>query len=180
LIVGILGSAAKDSGTRLALETVAERFRSAGRQFDLVDLAVEYRELHDIVSYHDPAPDSQTALLRQRVSMASAAVLATPVYHGTFSALLKNALDHLWGDAFAGKAVGIVAHGSAEKGVTVAADHLRTVIRALGGWSAPTQVAVVRDDFLGTVPTAETAERFDSMVSEILSFGAERAHGRAS
>jgi NAD(P)H-dependent FMN reductase len=63
------------------------------------------------------------------------------MYHGTFSAPLKNALDHCGPDEFGGKAVGLVsvAGGSFPR---QALGHLRTVCRALDAWTFPLQVAV--------------------------------------
>ncbi|GAA4840829.1 NADPH-dependent FMN reductase [Actinomycetospora corticicola] len=166
MIVGILGSASPTSGTRTALDAVARRCRAAGHEFDLVDLAVEYRELHDVARHDAPPPGSQIAALRARVRAADALVLATPVHHGTFSGLLKNALDHLAGDEFAGRPVGLLAHGSGAKAVTGAVDSLRPVVRALQGWSTPTGVGVAAADLLdGIAPLVET--RIEEMVEQI-------------
>jgi len=170
MVLGILGSASKDSTTRSALLAVRDRLLPAGRTFDLLDLAVEYRNLHDITQYDDPVEASQTAQLRRRVADADAIVLATPVYHGSFSALLKNALDHLRGDAFAGRPVGLIANGGGPRSGGVACEHLRSVVRALSGWSAPTHVAISENDFPGGVPGPFVAGRLDALVAELCTF----------
>ncbi|KVO12722.1 hypothetical protein WK11_19365 [Burkholderia ubonensis] len=109
MIVGILGSGGNDSLCRLGLMVVAARARASGAEFDLVDLKQEFRHLHEPADYASPPPGSQTERLRRRVARASGTVLATPVYHGSFSGLLKNALDHLQVGAFRHRAVGLVA-----------------------------------------------------------------------
>ncbi|ONI77930.1 hypothetical protein ALI144C_31515 [Actinosynnema sp. ALI-1.44] len=170
MILGILGSASKDSITRVALLAVRDRLVAAGESFDLVDLAVEYRELHDVEQYDDPDPVSQTWALRRRVAAAAAVVLATPVYHGSFSGLLKNAVDHLLGDAFAGRPVGLVANGGGPRSGGGACDQLRSVVRALGGWSAPTHLAITGADFIDSRPSRFTSERMDALVNELRTF----------
>jgi NAD(P)H-dependent FMN reductase len=175
MVLGILGSASKDSTTREALRAVQDRLVSAGRSFDLLDLAVEYRDLHDLAQFANPDEDGQTALLRRRVAEADAVVLATPVYHGSFSALLKNALDHLLSDAFAGRPVGLIANGGGPRSGGIACEQLRSVVRALGGWSTPTHVAISGGDFADGVPDPLVAGRLDALVAELCAFPVLRA-----
>ncbi|MER5433827.1 NADPH-dependent FMN reductase [Streptomyces sp. NPDC002588] len=170
MILGLLGSAAKDSVTREVLLRAGERIARAGHGFELVDLAVEFPEPHALADYEDPPPGSQTALLRARVARADGAVLATPVYHGSYSALLKNALDHLRGDALAGRPVGLIAAGGGPRGAGTACDQLRTVVRALSGWAAPTHVATTASDLLPGEPLDFLDRRLDVLVGELLSF----------
>lgn len=170
MVLGILGSASKDSTTRTALLALRDRLLAAGETFDLLDLAVEYRQLHDIAQYDDPEEAGQTAQLRSRVAAADAVVLATPVYHGSYSSLLKNSLDHLLGDAFAGRPVGLIANGGGPRSGGVACEHLRSVVRALSGWSAPTHVAICANDFPGGVPSPFVAARLDALAAELCAF----------
>jgi NAD(P)H-dependent FMN reductase len=175
MILGILGSASKDSTTRAAMLAVQDRLLCAGRAFDLLDLAVEFREPHDVEQYPDPADASQTARLRRRVAGAEAVVLATPVYHGSFSALLKNSLDHLLSDAFERRPVGLIANGGGPRSGGIACEHLRSVVRSLGGWSTPTHVAISPGDFDDGVPGPFVAARLDALVAELCAFPALRA-----
>ncbi|MFF9763146.1 MULTISPECIES: NADPH-dependent FMN reductase [Streptomyces] len=170
MILGILGSAAKDSVTREVLLRVGERVERSGGRFDVVDLAVEFPRAHALEDYDDPPPGSQTALLRARVARADGAVLATPVYHGSFSALLKNALDHLTGDALAGRPVGLIAAGGGPRGAGTACDQLRTVVRALSGWATPTHVATTAADLTPGEPLDFLDRRLDDLIGELLSF----------
>ncbi|WP_069812729.1 NADPH-dependent FMN reductase [Streptomyces sp. TP-A0874] len=176
-ILGILGSASKESSTRLGLEALAQRVRGAGAEFQTVDLAVEFREPHDIGDYSEPDPLRQTAAVRQLVAQADGIILATPVYHGSYSGLLKNFLDHLKGDAFAGKAVGILANGGGPRSAVAACDQLRAVIRAISGWAVPGQVATTGADFTDGEPNDAITGRMDALVNDVLMFTeALRAH----
>jgi NAD(P)H-dependent FMN reductase len=174
MILGILGSAAKNSVSREVLLRAGERLGPAGGGFEVVDLAVEFPRAHALEDYDEPPPGSQTALLRARVAAAGAVVLATPVYHGSYSALLKNALDHLTGDALAGRPVGLIAAGGGPRGAGTACDQLRTVVRALSGWAAPTHVATTAADLAPGAPLRLLERRLDVLAGELLSFVTSR------
>src|SRR5262249_28572750 len=105
---------------------------------------------------------------------ADAVVLATPVYHGAFSGLLKNALDHLKGDAFTHLPVGTLAAGGGPRSASVACDQLRSIIRALGGWSTPTHVGMSYGDVSDEGPHEDLRERIADMVAELKSFPGRR------
>lgn len=170
MIIGILGSASADSQTRKGLEEVARQVRAAGLEFELLDLGIEFRELHDVEAYDEPAADSQTSRLRQRLARASGIVLATPVYHGSFSGLLKNALDQLRGDAFANLPVGTLASGGGPRSASVACEQLRTVIRALSGWSTPTHIGMTYGDVTEEGANENLRERIADLVQELRTF----------
>lgn len=170
MIVCILGSSSTDSLTRKGLQALIKQAVAAGSPCDLLDLQIEFRGLHEPSEYAAPPAESQAARLRSRIADASGIVLATPVYHGTFSGLLKNALDHLHGKAFARLPVGLLAAGGGPRSASVACEHLRTVVRALGGWSTPTHVSMSYGDLIDAGPTKELHGRLASMVAELQSF----------
>jgi AraC-like DNA-binding protein/NAD(P)H-dependent FMN reductase len=76
---------------------------------------------------------------------AHAIVLATPLYHNSYSGLLKSALDNLGAGDLRGKPVGLMSSsaGANPQGV----DHLRVVIRSLYGVAIPCQVIASDDEF---------------------------------
>ncbi|RQS16019.1 NAD(P)H-dependent oxidoreductase [Burkholderia sp. Bp9002] len=174
MIVGILGSGGNDSLCRLGLMVVAAQVRASGAQFDLVDLKQEFRDLHEPADYASPPPGSQTERLRRRVARASGIVLATPVYHGSFSGLLKNALDHLQVGAFRRRAVGLVTAGGGPRTANAAAEPLRGVVRALAGWATPTYVGLVAGDFGRDGLSDDVYRRIVAMVDELRFLGGMR------
>ena len=167
IIVGILGSGSEESLCRQGVMTVAEQVRAKGMQFDLIDLKHQFRELHDPSVYSNPPVDSQTADLRRRINGAAGIVLATPVYHGSFSGLLKNALDHLAPGAFKHRAVGLLSAGGAMSSTSLACEPLRTVVRALGGWSTPTHVGLTSGELGPDGPNENLKKRIAAMVAEL-------------
>lgn len=174
MILGILGSAARGSVSRRVLELAATRIRATGTAYELLDLSVEFTERHRIEDYENPPPGSQTARLRARIAESSGVVLATPVYHGSYSGLLKSALDHLTGQSLADRPVGLISAGGGPRGAGTACDQMRSVVRALGGWAVPTHVASTGGDFAPGLPLEGLHERMDDLVAELLSFRSTR------
>lgn len=115
------------------------------RVWDLAErpLPVVDPRWHGRPDAHPAAPARALAKLAQE---ADAFVLASPTYHGSFSGVVKNALDHLDVPALAGKPVGLVAHGENLSAVQVC-DGLRSVVRALHGLALPEQLVTVPGDF---------------------------------
>ena len=145
MIVGILGSGSSDSLTRKGMQEVATQVRAAGLEFDLIDLRSDFRELQDIEEYSEPAADSQTVALRKRIAQASGIVLATPVYHG-----------------------------GGPRSASVACDQLRSVVRALSGWSTPMHVGMTYGDVSDSGPSEDLRKRIAGMVAELKSFPGRR------
>jgi NAD(P)H-dependent FMN reductase len=77
---------------------------------------------------------------------ADAYLLASPVYHNSYSGVLKNALDHLMLRDVRYRPVALASHGGRS---TQAVDPLRIVVRGLLGIAIPTQVCTQEADFAG-------------------------------
>jgi NAD(P)H-dependent FMN reductase len=113
---------------------------------------------------YDPDVDEQADgnELRARLRAADAVILGTPMYHGSYSNVVKNALDYCGFDEFEGKTVGLLAVAGGSFPVT-ALEHLRSVCRALNAWVVPHQVAVPRASGAinedGTFDNEDLAER---------------------
>lgn len=136
-VAGICGSLRDQSTSRVALELALAATEDRGADTDLVDL----RDL-DLPVYDADADDAGDSMeLRARLERADAIILATPMYHGSYSAPLKNALDYCGFDEFENKTVGLLAVAGGSFPIT-ALDHLRSVLRALDAWVLPYQAAV--------------------------------------
>ncbi|MDS0294841.1 NADPH-dependent FMN reductase [Halogeometricum luteum] len=155
-VVAVCGSLRKRSYTRLALERSLDGVREAGGTGEVLDLR-EY-DLPVLDADEDAQGDSEAVV--ERVGDADALVLGTPVYHGSYSGVLKNALDHCGFDEFDGKTVGLLAVAGGGFPVT-ALDHLRSVCRALNAWVLPHQAALphVSAQFDGDELTNEGLDR---------------------
>ena len=139
-VVAMVGSLREDSYTRLACEDVL----TAAASYDRVETeCIDLRRFDLPVFDADERDAGDAEELRRRVQAADSVVLGTPVYHGSYSSALKNALDYCGFDEFENTTVGLVcvAGGSFP---TTTLDHLRSVARAVNAWVVPHQVAIPR------------------------------------
>jgi NAD(P)H-dependent FMN reductase len=136
-VVGVCGSLRDDSVSRIALRTALDAAADHGATTDLVDL----RDLDLPVFDPDRDEPGDAAELTERVRDGDAILLASPMYHGSYSSPLKTAIDYCGFDEFEDKTVGLLAVSGGSFPIT-ALDHLRSVLRALDAWVLPNQAAV--------------------------------------
>ena len=136
-VVAISGSRRKGSYTRRALEIALDAAAEAGATTELLDL----REI-DLPPFDPDADDTEKVQsFKRRVEQADGILLGTPVYHGSYAATLKDALDHCGSDQFEDATVGLLATaGGGSYASTL--DHLRVVVRTIHGRSIPEQVGI--------------------------------------
>jgi FMN reductase len=149
-VVTVVGNPKAGSRTAAAAASVAELLAS--------ELGTPYRidELVDLVTFAPAIFQGEDAVEAQRealesaielVSSASVIVLATPVYKGSYTGLLKSFLDVLPHQALAGSVVVPVTVSAAPSHKLLADLHLRPVLAELGA-SVPTPpVALEEKDF---------------------------------
>lgn len=138
-VVAVAGSLRDHSYTRLALRRVLDAAAEAGADTDLLDLRT-----FDLPPL-DPDVEEQgdSAAFARCVREADAVVLGTPMYHGSYAGVLKNALDHCGFDEFEDTTVGLLGVAGGAFPIT-ALEHLRSVCRALDAWVLPHQAAIPR------------------------------------
>jgi NAD(P)H-dependent FMN reductase len=68
--------------------------------------------------------------------------VGTPEYHGSYSGVLKNAIDLMGFDQFGGKMIGLVGVAGGAMGGLSALASLRTIGRSLHSWVIPEQALV--------------------------------------
>jgi len=140
-VVGICGSLNEKSTTRKALEVALAGARETGVETKVIDL----RE------YDLPFCDGSKTMgdrfadvkkLSDKVKSAQGIILATPEYHGSFSGVLKNAMDLMGFDEFEGKMIGLIGVSGGSMGGLYALNTLRLIGRSLHAWVIPEQVAI--------------------------------------
>jgi len=136
-VVAVCGSRREGSYTRRALRVALDAAAEAGATTALLDLRTI-----DLPPF-DPDADEDEAVseFKRRVREADAVILGSPVYHGSYSATLKDALDYCGKDEFADVTVGLLATAGGGSYASTF-DHLRTVVRSVHGWTVPTQVGI--------------------------------------
>ncbi len=139
-VAGISGSLRAGSYTRRAVERALQGAAESGAETELIDLS-EYQLVFRAGKDETGYPDD-VFRLRQHVKEADGVILGTPEYHGSFSGVLKNALDLMGFDEFEGKMIGLVGVSGGRMGAFDAMNSLRNIGRALHAWVIPEQASV--------------------------------------
>ena len=141
-VVGILGSLRPGSYTRMALNIALAGAAEVGAKTQLLDLS-KY-ELAFCTGDDEGSYPADVYRLKESVRLAQGIILATPEYHGSFSGVLKNALDLMGFEEFAAKMIGLVGVSGGSMGASGALASLRTVGRSLRAWVLPDQVSIAQ------------------------------------
>jgi FMN reductase len=145
-IVVINGSVRPDNYTQMASSLVVDELKKHPEVFV---------EVIDPASLHLPLPGTDpnaegTKVLKQKVADATAVVLATPEYHGSFSSVMKLVIENLgFPSVLAGKPVALLGVAAGSIGAIKSLEHLRGVVSHVGGIALPLPVSVpkVREVF---------------------------------
>ena len=129
-------------------------------------------------SYHqDPSqhPDADVRRFVKTADEADGFIVVSPVYHNSYSGVLKNSFDNLTIPQFQYKPVGLAAFGSSMAAVQVC-DHLRIVVRGLHGIALPVQVVATPADFTRdesgepNLTNPAVLERFETLARDFILF----------
>jgi len=172
-VVGLCGSLRPTSTTRHALRVALEGAAQAGASIALLDLRTYQLPFCD-GNENEEAYPQDVFRLRRDVASAHGVVLGTPEYHGSYSGVLKNALDLMGFDEFEGKMVGLVGVSGGQLGAVSALHEMRNVARALHAWVVPAQAGVPRAgsafDASGAPLDARLADRLRDVGREVARF----------
>jgi FMN reductase len=164
-LVLLLGSATPPGRLHRALSEAGERV-SNGVDAQLVDLA------RLTIAPADGRPPEalgdDTAEFVARIDAADALIVATPVYRGSLTGTLKNALDQTPVSALRGKAIGLVAMGATDHHFLGADRHLRDILAFYGALVAPVAVYLTSADFTDGVPSESAAARLDGLCETVI------------
>ena len=160
-ITVVLGSVTPPGRLSAAISGAAERARTRGHETSFLDLGAM------TLGFADGRPLEQlqddTRELVERVSGGEAIILATPVYRGTLTGALKNALDLLPIETMQGKPAGIVAMGATLHHYLGAESHLRDILAWFGAFTLPTGVYLSSADFSDGALSAAAARALDDL-----------------
>jgi len=168
-IVSISGTSRPGNYTSMALAVVNDELRVRGVAPTLIDA----RDLHLSFPGNDATADA--VALRSAVEGASAIVLATPEYHGGFSAMTKLIIENLgYPSAMAGKPVALLGVAGGRIGAIKSLEQLRAVCSHAGAivLPGPVSIAGVRSAFDedGTCIDPGTGDALRKLADSLLTF----------
>ena len=106
---------------------------------------------------------------------ATGVVIATPEYHGSFSSLIKLAIENLGHpSALKNKPVSLLGIAAGRIGAVKSLEHLRSVVSHVGAITLPKMVSIdrVREKFdvEGTILDEETEIQLRGLASNLLEY----------
>ena len=136
-IVSVSGTSRPDNYTSKALAVVNDELTSLGHRPEVFD--ARYLEL----TFPDEEPTADARRLRSAVEASAGVVLATPEYHGSFSAMTKLIIENLgFPSALQGKPIALLGVAAGRIGAIKSLEQLRGVCAHVGGFVLPGAVSI--------------------------------------
>jgi FMN reductase len=173
-IVGLGGSVASNSKSLVALETALAGAESAGAATELLDI----RQLGlPMYNPEENEPTATAVALIESCHAADGLLWSSPLYQGTISGALKNALDwlQLLGDRdppfLHDKVIGLISTAGGTQGLQ-AINTMEFAVRALRGWAVPYVVPVAAAsrvfDYAGRIQNQAIELQLKTLGSEVV------------
>jgi FMN reductase len=178
LIVGIGGAAYGQSSTEAALATslqAASRFGARTHLFGGARIAAFPLYLSKAAYEYNAEVTAFLTAIRE----ADGLIIASPAYHGSFSGLVKNAIDYIEqtsGDKrkyLDGLPVGLIATAAGWQAGSSTLAALRSVVHSLRGWPTPFGAAITSTGGLfkdGTCTDKAIANQLDLVGKQVVEF----------
>lgn len=170
-IVALGGTSRSQSSTGAALARALAIAEGHGARTTLLTGdAIVFPNFEPGQAGDDPDVAAFIAALRS----ADGIIIGSPGYHGTFSGLVKNALDHVELMArddrpyFHGLPVGHIATAAGWQAAVATLVGLRSITHALRGWPTPLGVAINTAE--GPDPIDRAEPQLEIMVGQIFDF----------
>lgn len=138
-IVGMCGSLRTGSYAEQALLLALDAARKAGAEVEYLDLKQLKLPFCDGGDDYPDYPD--VVRLQQVVKQADGLLVSTPEYHGSYSGVIKNALDLMSFDELSDKVFGLISVLGGSQNSNALND-LRVVARWVHAWVVPEQIAI--------------------------------------
>ncbi len=169
-IVVVIGTVRPGNYTAMATALVVEELKKNGAVVDLVDLASVKLSFPGA-----PEHESTSQAMQKRLKDATGVVLATPEYHGSFSAALKLAIENMgFPSGLAGKPVALLGVAAGAIGAIKSLEQLRGVCSHVGAIVLPGPVSIsgVQNAFdaKGKCLNASVEKRVRSVATGLLDY----------
>ncbi len=164
----LVGSGTENSRSLNLAQNIEKALQRQNIKTELVDLRILQLPQYDATVENTDSYDDKTRNFLKKSKQVDGCVWVTPVYHNSYSSLLKTAID--WQHfSFDGKVLGTASHGGQSP---AAVDQLLMVARAQHFVSIPTRVCTHNNDFDDDKRLTNPAivERIDHFANEYSDF----------
>jgi NAD(P)H-dependent FMN reductase len=170
----LLGSVREGRQTHKIAQYLLHQFEAqAGIEPTLIDLKAAPVPIFESRWQQQETPNAALVALGAHLSEADAMIFVSPEYHGSYSGVLKNAVDHYWKE-FSRKPIGVVATGAGQFGGLNGSTEMQQLVLSLGAFPMPFKLLVprIKDAFDAEEQLihSQTAELTSKFVQEFLWF----------
>lgn len=144
-ILILVGSGDRNSHSLHLGQAIAVSLQNEGATPNILNLVEIGLPLYNREIERAKTYDNKTATFLEQVKTADAFVYVTPVYHNSYSSVLKNSLDWMHTMFFDGKVVGLACNGGNR--APVAIDQLMIVARSQHLITSTVRVCTQEDDY---------------------------------
>lgn len=174
VVVGVSGSLRDESYTRIGVSKALHGAERNGAETSHIDL----RDMDIPLFNQDAEPTPGVRRMSTAFREADAIILGTPMYHGSYSGVLKNAIDHFGFEEFENKTVGLLVVSGGGFPLP-ALEHLRSVCRSLNAWVLPWEAAIPRGREViedGEITEAKLADRVQTLGERAVEYARIEPH----
>ncbi len=178
-IVAVKGSVRPGNYTGMAVDLLVDELRARGVAVDVID------PIGMDLKLPGAGASGSADALQKLVGDATGVVLATPEYHGSYSAAIKLVIENMgFPSVMAGKPVVLLGVAAGQIGAIKALEHLRSVASHVGAivLPGPVSVAGVQDAFAedGRCTDARVEKRVRALATHLLDYIHESVCPRAT
>lgn len=168
-VIILVGSGTQASRSLGLGQYLADQLTSKGLETEIIDLLELQLPTFDATTEHDNTYDKKTRNFLEKSRQADGWIWVTPVYHNSYSSLLKTALDwQHW--FFDGKILGLASHAGRNP---IALNQLLAIARAQHFVTIPTWISTQNSDYDANkrLTDSEIIDRVDNkFVPEFIDF----------
>lgn len=168
-IMILVGSADTNSHSLHLGKTIQRQLQALKQNAELINLVEYGLPLYNRSVERENSYDEKTRSFLDKSLQMDAFVWVTPIYHNSYSSMLKNALDWHHSTKFPGRVVGIASNGGNRS--PQAADQLTLVARSQHMLTIPTRVCTDENldyDQSLNIISESIQDRIKKFVSELI------------
>lgn len=137
----MIGSVRAGRQSQKAALYLEKELQKRNHEVILIDLATDPLPIMEERISRDEQPPVNAIKISRLLKESDAVILVTPEYHGSFSGVLKNALDYFLPE-FAKKVVGVATATTGRFGGLNASVQLQHVVLSMGAYPLPQKLIV--------------------------------------